>query len=595
MRRARITAGLVTLVLLASLLPASVAFAGTPSSVTLAGPVADVDEGTDVQLTATITADPGYDTEGAIVTFHETSDAMPDCTAAVDTSGTVCHLGSSLAVGSYTFEATYSGNSIADPSPPSDPLTFDVVAVAPPPPTPGPSSTTITGPSSAFAGDDVTLTADVVANAGYQVGAKITFHATAGGGPDCTDVDVDTSGTLCDLGSGLAVGPYTYTATYSGNDAAVSSVSDPFSFDIVAVPDDPQPSSVSLSGPGTIVVGSDAVLTADVTAPAGYDAGATIDFNAVAGGGPDCQDVPVDTSGTTCDLGSGLATGSYTYEAVYSGNAGVLTSTSTQVVIDVTDVPDTAVDATGVSIDVTTFYPAKDGYRDKVLIGGMRNEPISVVIRAYNSSNKRVLSTSIALGSGAYSYGWSGRNSAGTMLASGRYKVVQTLHDGSGNTLVVTKYTTLSQKKLVTKTTYVTKAGRSISAQSSPILVSKSGYAKLDARSVIKNVGYQFSIPSATRYKSLSFQVYAKGPKTAPSSAIGMQDFAWCAYVAHSWDLGCFDRVRTIGGSGTKWYSTGGSITANRSGRVVRGVVSAAGGVYYVYKVRVKVVYQVLR
>ena len=118
---------------------------------------------------------------------------------------------------------------------------------------------------------------------------------------------------------------------------------------------------------------------------------------------------------------------------------------------------------------------------------------------------------------------------------------------------------------------------------------------KLDARSVVKKVGYQFTIPSATRYKSLAFQIYAKGPKTSPASAIGMQNFSWCPYVAHEWNISCFDRVKTIGGGGTKWFSTSGNVTANRSGTRVRGVVSVADGIYYVYKARVKVVYQVLR
>lgn len=357
-----------------------------------------------------------------------------------------------------------------------------------------------------------------------------------------------------------------------------------------------EPSSVALTGPSTIEVGQDALLTATITAPDGYDAeGATVDF-IEAGGATGCTGVPVDASGTTCVV-PGLAVGAYTYHATYSGNSTVDGSTSTvDLVLEVTALPDTTLDASGVTRNYTKFYPVRDGYRDKVTMSGLRNEPITVTIRIYASTGKRVKRQVVALGSGPYSYAWSGRNSAGTILASGKYKIVQTLTDAAGNRQVVTQYTTLSKKRLVTKTKYVTKLGKSISAQSSAVLVSRSGYLKLDARSVVKNVGYQFTLPSAIRYKSLSFQIYAKGPKTSPASAIGMQNFSWCPYVAHEpWDISCFDRVKTTGGSGTKWYSTSGSVTANHSGTRARGVVSAADGIYYVYKARVKVVYQVLQ
>jgi hypothetical protein len=459
-----------------------------------------------------------------------------------------------------------------------------------------PSSVVVAGPSTIEAGQDALLTATITAPDGYDAeGATIDF-TEAGGATGCPGVPVATSGTTCNL-TGLAPGTYTYHASYSGNSTVDGSTSADFALEVTAPPPpppDPAASSTSLTGPGSVVVGTDVVLTAAVTAPDGYDDdGASIDFTAVSGGGPDCLDVPVATTGTDCDLGS-LGVGTYVYEAAYSGNSATLGSTSDQVTVDVTALPDTTLDASGVTRDYSTFYPVRDSYRDKVTMSGRRNEPIKVTIRIYGPTGKRVHTQVIALGSGPYSYAWSGRNSAGSIRSSGKYKIVQTLADPAGNTLVVTRYTTLSHKRLVTKTKYVTKLGKSISAQSSVVLVSRSGYLKLDARSVVKNVGYQFTIPSATRYKSVSFQIYAKGPKTSPPSAIGMQDFSSCPYSS-TWILGCFDRVKAIGGGGAKWYSTSGSVTANRSGHRVRGLVSAADGIYYVYKVRVKVVYQVLR
>ena len=415
--------------------------------------------------------------------------------------------------------------------------------------------------------------------------------------PTAPTSTVSISGTECDL-TGLAAGSYVYEAVYSGNAAVLTSTSGQFSFEVTAAPPpppDPDPSTTTLSRSpsGSIILGDEVVLTATVSAPSGYDSGATIDFNAVSGGGPDCDGVSVSTSGTTCTL-SNLPLGTYTYEAVYSGNADVLGSTSNQVTFEVSETPDTTLEASDVTLNYTTFYPAKDSYKDKLTISGTREEPITVTIKIYSSSGHKVLTKVLALGDGEYAYLWSGRTSSGKILASGKYKVVQTLKDLAGNTLVVTKYSTLSHKKLVTKTKTITKKGRSIAAATGIVYAYGSSGAKIDARMEPVGVGYGFTIPKATKYTSISFKIYAKGPKTAPSSAIGMQNFDACPYVAHSWSVDCFYWAKSIGGGGTKWYSTTGG-TASHSGTHVRGIVVAGSGVYYVYKVRVKVVYKVLR
>ena len=75
-----------------------------------------------------------------------------------------------------------------------------------------------------------------------------------------------------------------------------------------------------------------------------------------------------------------------------------------------------------------------------------------------------------------------------------------------------------------------------------------------------------------------------------------MQNFVSCPYVAGSnWNTDCFDRWHTIGGTGTKWYSTTGSLTYNRSGTRVRGLVSDGHGTIYVYKAQVVITYGVLK
>ncbi len=71
------------------------------------------------------------------------------------------------------------------------------------------------------------------------------------------------------------------------------------SFDVTAAPPDPSPSSVVLGDSTSVQFGHTKTLTADVTAPAGYETGATITFTSISGGGPPCTAVAVDTSGTT--------------------------------------------------------------------------------------------------------------------------------------------------------------------------------------------------------------------------------------------------------------------------------------------------------
>jgi hypothetical protein len=322
---------------------------------------------------------------------------------------------------------------------------------------------------------------------------------------------------------------------------------------------------------------------------------ATVKFEEVDGHAVPCE-IAVDPGNQTqCTIPS-LAAGTYHYKVTYSGNTIVAGSVSDP--FDLTVAPD-AVHATGIGRNYSTFYPRKDGYRDSLSIYGTRFEPIAVSIKIYNSSNSLVKSVSKALGTGAYSYAWSGRNSAGTILPSGKYRIVQKLTDGAGTTRTVTLYANLSKKVLVTKTTYVTKNGSTISASGGAVRISTtSHYAKLHGSlSSLAVVGYQFTLPSAIAYKSVRFQVYAKAGWTVPPNAIAMQNFTSCALVSGVWDLSCFDHVGSLGYSSTAlhWNSTTGSPSQNRSGRIVRGVAVVQSGTIYIYKARVRVVYQILQ
>ena len=299
---------------------------------------------------------------------------------------------------------------------------------------------------------------------------------------------------------------------------------------------------------------------------------------------------------------SSLAIGTHRFVAKYLGDQAHAASTSQ--VFTLTVVAD-QVAATGVGLEYTTFYPVTDGYRDSVAIRGLRQEAISVSIRVYNAAGSTVRSTTFARAAGSYSYRWNGRNSAGTVLTAGQYKVVQTLTDAFGTKKTFTNYVTLSRKKLVTYTKYVEKAGNLVNAKGSGSggavsTSSTSGLVKLSAGSSgWALAGWEFTIPSATVYKSVTFQVYAKGRLWAgPGNRIGMQHFLRCPRTTGTWYDTCFDGWRSVGNSaGTvAWYSSS-TITSSsyRSGRYARGIIDVSAGTVYVYKARVKVIYQVLQ
>jgi hypothetical protein len=304
----------------------------------------------------------------------------------------------------------------------------------------------------------------------------------------------------------------------------------------------------------------------------------------------------VDLATTNQWVVSSAAVGAHSYTAEYSGDGFYLGSTSDPAAITI--VADT-VDATGLGVQYTTFYPVTDGYRDTDAIKGTRLEPLSVSIKVYNSSNSVVRSASYARATGAYSYPWNGRNSSGTVLAAGKYRIVQTLTDAFGTKKAWTFYVYLSTKKLVTHSTYVTKYAYPPTAftaggTGAGYYNSTSKYVKLVAGyDGVVLAGWQFALPSATVYKSLKFQVYAKSPATV-FNAIAGQNFSVCGLTT-TWYVDCFDHWHGIGGSSTAWFSTSLSPTYNRIGRTVRGLIDVEYGTVYVYKVRVYVSYATLQ
>ncbi|HEX2754122.1 MAG TPA: hypothetical protein VHM48_01590, partial [Candidatus Limnocylindrales bacterium] len=468
---------------------------------------------------------------------------------------------------------------------------------------------------------DLTLSAsptDDVAGGGSTLTAKIRildpistdavtggieFHDITGGG----DVLVGTS-PLSYVGSpdwnratidvsGLALGTHVYEARYAGSttlgsDMATTNVVIGPQFSYVSLEVTPNPVLNTAHATATVTLstgrkgsGSGGALpaaTGTITLKR-VSTGATIGTAPVSGPGPYTIQVPIYPTGTV-----GLV-------AEYSGDANFDPSTGNQVdLVVLTDV----VDATGVGLGASTFYPVVDGYKDSVGIKGLRNEPISVEIRIYNSTNHLVRARSVASGTGAYSVYWNGRSTSGILQPGGTYRIVQTLTDAKSHHLVVSKTVAISRKKLYYTTKTLTKyadAAASVGHYGGGIAYKYSDHSvRAYASGGWVGIGWQFTLPSATTYKSLSVGIY--GTSGTPIAHFGSQNFSLCSYSS-TWSADCFDHMTAMRSTsaGNGWASRAVSPTYNRYGHAVRVNFSQYSGSSHFYKVRVIVTYGILK
>jgi FlgD Ig-like domain len=202
--------------------------------------------------------------------------------------------------------------------------------------------------------------------------------------------------------------------------------------------------------------------------------------------------------------------------------------------------PDTMVDVTSFKVNYSTFYPVVDTYKDLLTISAVRNEQASASIAIYSPTGTKVRTLTVPMGAGAYSVTWNGKNTAGTLQAAGKYKVVQTVTDVSGNKLSDTRYSTLSRKKLVTKTyvklTDFAKANAvattGTGSASKTTTVYKGGLKMTSGSSGTISAAFAFVAPAATTYKTIKFESIGDG--AAQTMTIGLQDWTLCASVSPS-------------------------------------------------------------
>ncbi len=256
----------------------------TPSTVTYGNPVTLKETGLAAASTGTVTFTAGGTTL---------------CTATLPTVS--CDTSSTLAVGSYSVTATYSGDGNFVGSTAS--TTFSITKI-PSPVTAGAS------PASVTYGTATTLT-----ESGLPAAATGTVVFKTGAVTLCT-VTLG-SGSTCSTPSSLVVGSYPVTATYSG-DATHLGSTDTTAFSVTKV----GTSFTAAAAPGTVEYG-----TAVTLSDSGLAADATGTVSFVSGGTTLCTvDVTVATS---CLTSSTLDPATYPVTATYSGDTNHASSSDT--------------------------------------------------------------------------------------------------------------------------------------------------------------------------------------------------------------------------------------------------------------------------
>ena len=337
-----------------------------------------------------------------------------------------------------------------------------------------------------------------------------------------------------------------------------------------------------------VEAGTTISLTATVSTPKGYGfiSGGTVTF---MDGATTLGSAPLSSDGSLrASLNASFVTvGTHDVTATWSGSATASPSTSPPVPVVVsTDV----VDASGLGVTATTFYPEVDGYGDTVGIRGTLGEMASVAVTITQVSTGKVVRRFDVptQSAGPYLVSWDGRTtswpgyrhlpgSGGTIVPAGTYRVTQVVTDGLGMHLTVTSTVTVSLKRLYwysgSQTLYANQY-KAKGTSGSTITTSSTYYRGMRLNvglgpGLYAALGYQFTLPSAASYASISFYLLGSGNL---SPMIGLQNRqlgTWPAGAA--WDIGDFSLASVS--SRYVWSHVTGDGVYNRIGQTVRGMV----------------------
>lgn len=293
-----------------------------------------------------------------------------------------------------------------------------------------------------------------------------------------------------------------------------------------------------------------------------------------------------------------LAVGLHSIVAVWAGDAGFAPSQSDPQTVTV----DKAVDADSFKVAPSPFYPVRDGYKDLLKISGITREPASVIIRIKSvATGKLVRRVELGTKSGAYLWAWNGRKADGTMVAAGKYKVLQTLI-GAGNHILnaPAAFAVLSLKKIywttVTKTLYGDQYVIKGAWGTGWVRQGASSYGRgvrISSGNAYAAVGYAFGSPSATLYKNVAFKVLGRSPNGRHGEIA-----IWAPALGTYMDLSHYDAWARIG-PGYAWWSTKAPLKSHRASGKIRTTVYVGNygsvNIFDIAKVRVTYTYGVLK
>ena len=150
-----------------------------------------------------------------------------------------------------------------------------------------------------------------------------------------------------------------------------------------------------------------------------------------------------------------LAAGTHSMRATFQGSGTAFASQSPIVTQRI--IGDTSVKIGAVALQYPTFYPVLDDYYDTVRFSGTLGETASVTVRIYNNaSGTAVRAFVLSPRKGQYAVTWNGRNTSGVLVSAGSYRVATTVKDTAGNVTTVTRYVTVSHKRLYWHTGSIT-------------------------------------------------------------------------------------------------------------------------------------------
>jgi hypothetical protein len=198
------------------------------------------------------------------------------------------------------------------------------------------STLTLTAPSTATVGSQVTLTGSLALGTGVALPSNTTVAITRTA-PDGTSTSLspvqqfgsDGSFTLTDTAPATA-GTYTYTASYGG-DPSVAAASTATAQVTVGL----NTTTLSLSGPSSVSIGKDVTLTGSLAIAGGaaIPPDATVTVTRTGPGSKKMFTVtPASTGSFTLTDTTKLPLGKYTYTATYAGTATIAAATASHAV-----------------------------------------------------------------------------------------------------------------------------------------------------------------------------------------------------------------------------------------------------------------------